>query len=211
MKEVNLSQWERREIYEYMSKLSFPFYSVTFRLDVTELYEYTHERGISFYYSLIYLVTEALNQIPEFRMTIVGGKPYELERRSPSFCDLKKGSEAFRIIDVPFKDWTLEEFCKEAKEISVHQTSLFASDPANEKNEGWIFFSCLPWVDLTGLTNERDLDPDDSSPRISWGKYVQEGEKKILGFSVEVNHRLVDGIHIGRLAEKISEEIRNLK
>lgn len=31
------------------------------------------------------------------------------------------------------------------------------------------------------------------------------------GISVEVNHRLIDGVHIGRFAEKLTERINGLE
>lgn len=73
-----------------------------------------------------------------------------------------------------------------------------------------IYFSCLPWVELTALTNERDFDPDDAVPRIAWGKYAQEGERKILHISLELNHRFVDGLHVGRFHEKLTALIEAL-
>ena len=41
MREIDFSEWERRETYEYFSRMSHPFYMVTFRQDVTGLYRYT--------------------------------------------------------------------------------------------------------------------------------------------------------------------------
>ena len=68
-----------------------------------------------------------------------------------------------------------------------------------------IFFSCLPWLDVTSLTNERNLDPDDAVPRIAWGKFVQENGRWMLGMSLEVNHRFIDGVHIGQFAKELEK------
>ena len=38
MKEINMDLWGRKEIFDFFSTVSNPFYMVTFRLDVTELY-----------------------------------------------------------------------------------------------------------------------------------------------------------------------------
>ena len=64
------------------------------------------------------------------------------------------------------------------------------------ESDALIYFSCLPWVSLTALTNERDFDADDAIPRIAWGKYHREGEREVLGLALEVNHRLIDWLHI---------------
>ena len=65
-------------------------------------------------------------------------------------------------------------------------------------------------MDITALTNERDFDRDDSVPRIAWGRYTEENGKKTLGLSLEVNHRLIDGLHIGRFAQELERLIGEL-
>ena len=78
-----------------------------------------------------------------------------------------------------------------------------------------IYFSCLPWMDVTAVTNERELlapnARDDSIPRICWGKYTLGNDRVYLGISVEVNHRLIDGVHIGHFAEARTRRIQALK
>ena len=58
---------------------------------------------------------------------------------------------------------------------------------------------------MTCLTNERDIRPgyaDSSIPQIAWGKYRDEDGRKTLNISMEVNHRFVDGLNIGRFSER---------
>ena len=62
-------------------------------------------------------------------------------------------------------------------------------------------------IDLTGCTNERDFDRDDNIPRITWGRYGEENGRKKLGMSVEVNHRFIDGLHLGKFYEKLQADI----
>lgn len=192
-------RWTRQELYDFFAPLSNPFYSVSFRLDVTILYEHCRERGLSFYYALIYLSTRAINDTEAFRWTFREDRPVLLPRRSPSFTDLKKGSETFHIVTMPCEG-SLEEFCAAARARSRAQRGFI--DQSGETDE-LIYFSCLPWLDLTGLTNERDMDPADAIPRLAWGKYVLRDGRRELGYSVEVNHRFIDGLHIGRFAERL--------
>lgn len=204
MRKLELDTWERREIFTYMSTLSDPFYTVGFNVDVTNVYQYTHRNKLSFYYALVYLATQAINEVPAFLSDIRDGEVVVLDRRSPSFCDLRQGSEAFYIVDMLLGD-DLDGFCREAREKSFAQTTLFPKDrPADE---AWIYFSCLPWLDLTCVTNERDFDPDDTVPRLSWGKYVSYDGRKKLNLSLEVNHRFIDGFHIGQFEKCLREKI----
>ena len=206
MRPVDLSSWPRREIFAFFSGISNPFYAVTFRLDVTALRRYTKERGLSFYHSMIWLCTRALGRVEAFSYAIREGDLVRLESRRPSFTHLKPGSESFQIVTLPCEG-SLEDFCAAAREKAEKQD--FFIDFSGEGID-MIFLSCLPWLDLTALTNERDLDPDDAIPRIAWGKYVEENGRLMLGLSVEVNHRFIDGLHIGQFARELESMIAEL-
>lgn len=206
IRDIDMSAWPRREIYDFFSPISNPFYSVTFTLDVTNLYRCVKERELSFYYALVYLCTQAVNRVEAFLYTIVDGKVRIYDKRQPSFTDLEKGSELFRMVFVPCEG-SLDEFCRAAKAKSESQHFFF--NPTAETND-LIYFSCLPWMDVTGLTNERNLDPDDAIPRIAWGKYIDVNGRKQLHISLEINHRLIDGIHLGRFNEELCRLIEAL-
>lgn len=208
MRKLEIEKWERKEIFDFMSALSNPFYTVCFNIDVTNLYEYTHQKNLSFYYALVYLVTQSLNEVPAFLNDLNGQEIVVLDRRSPSFCDIHRGSEAFHIVNMVLEK-DMDGFCRKAKEISRLQTSFLPKD--GPKNEAWIYFSCIPWVDITCITNERDLNPDDTVPRVSWGKYVSCQDRKKLNMSLEVNHRFIDGFHIGQFESRLTEKISLLE
>lgn len=206
MRKIDLNTWPRRDIFDFFSKISDPFYSVTFNVDVTEAYAYAKRSGVSFYYAMVYLATRAINSVEAFRCAIVDGELVLLDERSPSFTDLKKGSESFHIVTMPCEG-DIAEFCQEAKRRSAGQTTFLSVD---KEGAGLIYFSCLPWVELTALTNERDFDPDDAIPRISWGKFHERDGRKILGMSLELNHRFTDGVHIGKFADSLENLINQL-
>ena len=206
MRRVDPERWPRKQIFDFFSSISDPFYSVTFRLEVTRLHRYTREKGLSFYHSLIWLCTRALERVDAFSFALAEGELVRLESRRPSFTHLKPGSESFQIVTLPCEG-SMEEFCAAAKKKSEEQD--FFIDRAGEGID-MIFFSCVPWLDITALTNERDLDADDAVPRIAWGKYTEENGKEILGLSVEVNHRFIDGLHIGLFARELERLIGEL-
>ena len=66
MKKIDTERWERRELYDFFSGMSQPFYSVTFQVDVTELYQYVKQKGLSFYHALVWLCTKAANRVENF-------------------------------------------------------------------------------------------------------------------------------------------------
>lgn len=206
MKPIDMSTYPRKDAFAFFSGASNPFYSVTFEQDVTKLYAYAHEKGLSFYHAMSYLVTKAMNQVQMFRYVVKDGVIYEIDGRTPSLTELRKGEEQYYCVNVPFVD-DMEAFCAEAAKRRDSQREFMK---AAEETSDLLFISCLPWVEITGLTNPRDFDQDDSVPRVVWGKYVKKDERVILHIAVEVNHRLVDGLHIGRFAQRLTALIEAL-
>ena len=74
-----------------------------------------------------------------------------------------------------------------------------------------VYFTCLPWFPLTALTNERDDNPADSIPRVGWGRWEERGARTVLNLSLELNHRLLDGVHAGRFYETLCRDMGRLE
>ena len=206
MQILDKETWPRKEIYEFFSRIDYPFYSVTLSLDVTNVRAFARAQGLSFYHLLIWACTKALNRLPAFRLRIRGKDLVLLDGADPSFTSMRPGEEVFQIITLP---WEADPraFCAHAGEKAARQATLL--DQAAETDE-LIYFSCTPWFDFTALTNEHNFDRDDSVPRLAWGKYYEEGGRLWVHLSVEVNHRLIDGVHLGQLKQALDEEIAAL-
>lgn len=200
MKIIDKATWPRREVYDFFAPMSWPFYSLTFPVEVTALRRYAKERGLSFYLAMVYAVTKAMDSVEAFRYKCRGEEIVLHDHLVPSFTDLRPGSETFHIATAQLGD-SLEEFCRRAKAESAAQTTFITGGPWDK--DQLIYFTCLPWFPVTALTNERNPDPCDSVPRVSWGKYEEKDGKTMLSISLELNHRLLDGAHVGKLYEAL--------
>lgn len=207
MREVDLARWQRRERYEFFKGLGWPFWSVSFPVDVTGLHRWSHEQGLSFYYALVYLCTKSLEEVEAFHYKDRGEGIVWHDRLVPSFTDLAPGQEDFHIVTLEAGE-DLADFCRRAREMSRTQTA-FVDDGAWQ--DEMVYFTCLPWMPITALSNERDLDPADSIPRLSWGKYVTDQQgRDSLNMTISVNHRLIDGVHVGRFCEALTARLEAL-
>ena len=207
MQKIDRSVWPRAELFRFFSGVSHPFYSVSFRVDVTNLHAYTKAHGISFYYALGCLVTDAINAVENFRYTMRDGEVWLLDERTPSFTDLKPGSELFQIVTVEAGE-DAADFCRRAKAQAAAQTEFITSGPWD--GDQLVYFTCLPWFPLTALKNEKDVNPSDSVPRAAWGRWEEEGSRTRLLLSLELNHRLLDGVHVGRFYEALNRWMEGL-
>lgn len=205
---IDQNAWERKEHFDFFSGEGVsPLYDVTTQLDVTHFYRYVKHNQLSFYYGLIAATTEVMNQIENFRYKIRGKEVVSLERLIPSFTDLKADSELFHIVTLDFQG-SIKEFSDEAKRVSAEQQAYF---PTSEyQQDTMIQFSCLPWFSFTNLGNELNLDRDDSIPKVTWGKFEQVEKRLLLPYSIQVNHRLIDGVHLGKLINQLQNYLDNL-
>lgn len=208
MQIVEKESWPRREVYEFFAGMSHPFYALTFPVDVTPLRAWCKERGLSFYAAMVYGVTKAMERVDAFLYKDRGGQIVKVDRLVPSFTDLHPGSEQFHIVTLEAGD-NLADFCRRARAKSAAQT-VFISESGPWAPDELVYFSCLLWFPLTAATNERDADPSDSIPRVTWGRWEERDGRTLLSLSLELNHRLLDGAHVGRFYAELNAWLQTL-
>lgn len=208
MQIVEKESWPRREVYEFFAGMSHPFYALTFPVDVTPLRAWCKERGLSFYAAMVYGVTKAMERVDAFLYKDRGEQIVKVDRLVPSFTDLHPGSEQFHIVTLEAGD-NLADFCRRARAKSAAQT-VFISESGPWAPDELVYFSCLLWFPLTAATNERDADPSDSIPRVTWGRWEERDGRTLLSLSLELNHRLLDGAHVGRFYAELNAWLQTL-
>ena len=209
MKIIDLEHWPRREIYEHYQGEEWPFYAMSFPVDVTELKAYTKRHGLSFYYSLIFLVTKSMDEVENFRYRDRNGTIILHDHQVPSFTDMRPGEELFHITDLEAGD-DMAAFCQAAREKSYAQTS-FVDHEGPWDSDQRIEFSSAPWLPMTSVTHDRRFDPSDCIPRVAWGRYEKQHDGRLrLSLALDLNHRMVDGIHVGRFYEALNRRIAAL-
>lgn len=208
MQIIDKDTWPRREVYDFFAGMSHPFYALTFPVDVTPLQAWCRERGLSFYMAMVYGVTKAMERVDAFLYKDRGGQIVRVDRLVPSFTDLHPGSGQFHIVTLEAGE-DLEAFCRQAKARSAAQTAFIIPQGPWAPDE-LVYFSCLPWFPLTAVTNERDTDPADSIPRVTWGRWEEKEGRTLLSVSLELNHRLLDGTHVGRFYAELGKWMQAL-
>ncbi len=204
---VDLGQWPRRELFEHFSRLRMPHFSVAANVDVSRLLAYKRARGLSFYLSLVYLVTETLNETDNFRLRMLDGQVVMYDRIHTNFTHKTAGEELFRYHTAPLEG-TLPAYVAATTEAMRKQTGLFGGlgDIPNTA-----YCSCTPHLETTAIVNHVVDNPDDAIPRINWGKYALHDGRWILNMTLCVNHRFIDGSHIERFFQRLQEKINQLE
>lgn len=197
MKFIELETWDRAMHYQVFRNSLQQQYCVTFDLDITHFLPKIKEKGYSFTFAFVYAVTKCANQIEEFRCRFVDGKPAIFETINTSFTYLKKGTELFKVVNVPMQN-SMDQYVTLAKQTEENQTEFFtASALGNDIYQ----FSPFPWVSYSHISHTDSGKKDNATPLFDWGKFYKKDQRILLPFSVQVHHSFVDGIHIGKLAQ----------
>ncbi len=206
MRTIDMATWERAEHYKFFHAMDYPQYNICMDVDITSFLEKIKEKKLPFYYAMIYAAMAAANEVEAFKYRIHGDEVVIHEVLHPSFTDLAQGSELFKFVTVELEP-TLEAFVRKAKEKSEQQKKYL---PFEEMmRDDLIYITCIPWISFTHLSHTINLRKDDAVPRISWGKYYRQGDKVLLPYSVQVNHALADGFHVGKYIEKLQEYLEH--
>ncbi|MBU5593153.1 chloramphenicol acetyltransferase [Clostridium sp. MSJ-4] len=207
MQYINFDTWKRKNHYSFFEKVDNPQFNICSNIDVTNFLKFVKENKISFYYSMVYASTYVMNEIEDFRYKIRDGKIILHDKLRPSFTDMSPGEDLFKIVTLDLGECIIK-FSNNAKEMSINQIEYFTETDVEQ--DELIYFSCIPWISFTSISNEIVMNKEDSIPRISFGKYFSQSDKILLPYSIQVNHMLLDGVHIGRYMERLQQFLNEL-
>lgn len=203
MRYVDIDTWDRRDAYRLFSRGYLPYFSVTTPLDVTELYAFAKKEGLSFYRAMVYVVSKAMNELEPFRLRIRPQGIAVCDTVSPSYTTAGREG-TFGICNVDYLPGeTMADFCRRALEQEKRQGAEMVVE--DDVRDDLIFFSCVPWFVTTSVLQEQPTDPDDSFPRVLWDRIHEEKGRKLVNFTLQLNHRLLDGAHVRDLLQRMEE------
>ena len=202
---VDMSKDPRSGQFAYFRGMTFPFAGLTVEMDITDMM--TARGSRPFFLSLLYAVVRAANAVPQLRRRLAeDGTVVEYDWCPPSYTAMKPdGVYVYCTVegDMPYGTF-IAEGQRRQREVLERGTLTEDGDA-----RGFFFVSSLPWLHYSQLEHPM-VSPDDSNPRISWGKYVTVNGRTTLPVSLFVNHALADGLHISRFFRNLEAELAAL-
>lgn len=204
---IDMNTYKRKKHFEYFCELAYPYVGVTVNVDITELTHFIKEKRLPFFLTMCYCVSNAANQVPEFRQRILNNQIIEYDCCQTSHTvALEDGTYCYCQLD---SSCSFEEYIPYA----LKEQTKAKQDPSIEESEenilDKIFISTLPWISYTSLINPVP-SPADSNPRITWGKYFEQNGRTLLPLSVLCHHALVDGLHISRFYQLLETQLKSI-
>ncbi len=203
-KYVALESYKRKEHFEYFNRLAYPYVGITANVDITDFLQKIKTNKWPFFLTFCYCVSKAANDITEFRQRILDDNIIEFERcRTSHTVALDDGTYCYCNLD---SNMPIEEYIAYAIREQENARQKRTIDEDEKEALNYFFISTLPWVSYTSIIQPVPI-PADSNPRITWGKYFRQEGRTLLPVSVLCHHALVDGIHISRFYEQLTQEI----
>ena len=200
---LDLATWPRRELFEFYRDFDKPFFNICMRLDVSNLVKALRNRpGVSVSLTYHYFALKAANEIEQFRYRLRDGQVlvHDLIHGGTT---LMLPNETFTLVYFDYAE-TFAEFIGPAQRALEEKKKDGAFQPRHD-DDARIHCTTIPWISFTSFSHARNWRREDSVPKISFGKFTQEGERTLMPFSVEVHHALVDGLHVGRYVTRMEE------
>ncbi|MDV7187201.1 CatA-like O-acetyltransferase [Lutibacter sp. TH_r2] len=208
MKVIDLKNWERKNQFEFFKDYEDPFFNITATIDVTNLYAFCKKQNLSFFLAGLYVANQAMNQIPAFKLRFKNGDVVEFDNIHIDSTVLND-DETFSFCHFVTAPTILEFIKNSSKVIEDHRNGIV--DDSQVYDLDVAHSTTIPWVSITGFKHARNGNEKEIGiPKIVFGKYYEENGRKIMPFSVEVHHALMDGVHVGLLYEKMQGFIDQL-
>lgn len=206
MKYIDMETWKRKDHYYHFKQMDYPHFNICGNVDITKFYKHIKDNDIHFFASVLYATTKTANDVKEFKYRIREDRVIEHETVSPSFT-VMTDSEVFSFCVSNYTENFMEFKNNTLKEIEKVKNNICIEDEPGR--DDLLFITSIPWVSFTSFVHPIQMNPVESIPRISWGKYFEEGGKIKLPLSVQVHHALVDGLHVGQYFNNLQEILNN--
>jgi chloramphenicol O-acetyltransferase type A len=199
MKEkIDIERWSRKEHFLFFSKFEEPFFGLTFNVDCTDAYHRAKRENVSFFLFYLFRALVAANSIENFRYRIVDKEVYRFDvTHASATISRPDGTFGFSYIDYEEDEPSFYE----AASLEIARVKQGQGLQAAVSGEPYLHVSAIPWISFTSISHARSFSFPDSSPKISFGKVLEEKGRIVMPVSVHAHHGLMDAIHVGQFAE----------
>ena len=199
---INRDTWERKEYFEHYLSVVPCTYSMTVKLDITNI----RQKGLKLYPTMLYLLTTVINQHEQFRMALNDRDELILyANMEPCYTVFHKETETFSNIWTSYSS-DYATFCNRYEEDIARfgNVKQFIAKPNTPENSFTV--SMIPWTTFDAfnlnVSNFKYL-----SPIFTIGKFVENSGHFYLPLAVQVHHAVCDGFHICRFISDLQTQI----
>lgn len=210
-RKIDMDKYYRKGVFRHFSEDCKCSVSMTNRIDVTDLYNYSKKTNTKFYINFLYILSKVLNSREDYKMSYL----YETnelivyDKINPTQYIFHEDTETCTPVYTEyFSDYkTFYKKCAEDIE-RAKQTREYGLDSVNHPN--WFDASYISWLSYDSLNIELPDGYLYFAPIINWGKYRKENDRLMMPVSVRMNHAVADGYLVSKVFLLLEKEIKLL-
>lgn len=203
---VNLAGWKRAEHFKFYQQATHPWFNIIADVDASQLMANCKAHDLSFFHAYLYLTQIAINELPAFKLRIVGNEVRNYQQIC-ACCAILADDDTMRFCRFPYSEGfsTFDANARAAQDDAKSRPFIASQFVGLEKAQDEVHMSVIPWVNFTSFTNARNAASIDSIPKIVFGKAQRTALGLMMPLSVEVHHGVMDGLHVGQFFERIQQ------
>lgn len=209
-KVLDKEKYYRSGVYHHFTEDCKCSTSMTARIDVTQLVEYSKKKGRKFYINFLYLLCKVLNSRDDYKMGYLW-KTDQLvcyDQVNPTHYIFHEDTETCTAVYSTYYENYEDFYQNAARDIEeAKKTREYGLDMENHPN--WFDASYISWLSYDSLNVELPDGYLHFAPIINWGKYREENSRLMMPLSIRMNHAIADGFLLANVYRLLEKEMRD--
>ena len=207
-KVIDKEAYYRKGVYRHFSEDCKCSTSMTARIDVTDLVEYSKRSGTKFYVNFLYVLSRVMNSRDDYKMGYLWQSDelicYDVV--NPIQYVFHEDTETCTPVYTSYNEDYDTFYAGALKDIEeARKTREYLLDAANHPN--WFDASYISWLSYDSLNIELPDGYLYFAPIINWGRYREENGRLVMPVSVRMNHAIADGYLIANVYRLLEQEM----
>jgi chloramphenicol O-acetyltransferase type A len=205
---IDRETYYRKGVYRHFTEDCKCSVSLTARIDVTDLVEYSRKKGTKFYLNFLYLLTKVLNSRQDYRMNYLWQSDELVcyDQINPTQYVFHEDTETCTPVYTTYYE-NYEEFYEKALQDleEAKKSREYRLDPAAHPN--WFDASYISWLSYDAMHLELPDGYLYFLPIVNWGKYRLENGRLMMPLTVRLNHAVADGYLVALVFKLLEQEM----
>lgn len=205
---IDMEKYYRKGVFEHFSKDCKCRISMTVKLDVTKLVEYSKETKTKIYLNFLYLLCKTLNSKDDYKMYY----EYHLNElrcydtiNPIQYVFFEESKTCKPVYSTYYEDYNTfyTNALKDIEEAKKDPTYKLESST----HPNWFDASFMPWVSYDSFSVECPDGYLYFPPIVNWGKYYLENNRIMMPVTCGLNHAIADGYLMSNIFVTLAKEI----
>ena len=199
-------------MFYYFSKMAPTGYSLTVKLDITEMKAALDKHNLKFFPAYLWLVTKLLNQQEEFRIAEKDGQIGSYDFLTPLYAVFHEDDKTFSLMwtefDEDFRSF-YEAYLYNQEKYGGNHGVLGQPEMVPPPNAYTV--SCVPWISFEHFAVHNYDNKAYFFPSVEAGKFYEEEGRLLMPLSMTCHHATTDGYHVSLFLEQLQEEMNRFE